>query len=288
MKALNTLIFFVIIILLVLFAGASSYRTVQPGCMGVKITLGKAAPLPLGSGFYFVAPFISRIESVNVQVQSANFMAACFSSDLQTINANVTVIFRNRPEKVVDLYTKYQGDVLDSLLVPNTQEALKQVTALLTAENIVQQREEVKNKALDILRKKMDSYDVASIDDLVIVNIDLSSQLEEAIEAKMVQQQRAAQAVYAQDQAKVDAATVLIRAEGEAKALQARGDALKQSPQALLLNVVEKWDGRAPATLVLGGNMSIPSLLLNNAAADKAPPVSDAATPATPATPVSP
>ncbi len=269
MKALNTLIFFVVVALLVLFAAASTYRTVQPGYMGVRVTLGKASLTPLGSGFYFVAPLISRIEGVNVQVQSANFMAACFSSDLQTINANVTVIFRNNPDKVVDLYTKYQGDVLNSLLVPNTQEALKQVTALLTAENIVQQREQVKDKALKILKDKMAAYDVASIDDLVIVNIDLSSQLEQAIEAKMVQQQRAAQAVYAQDQAKVDAATVLIRAEGEAKALQARGDALKQSPQALLLNIVEKWDGRAPSTLVLGGNQSVPSLLLNqsNAAA---------------------
>jgi prohibitin 2 len=267
MRSLSALIAILIVGLLAVFAALLSYRTVQPGCMGVKVTLGKADPAPLASGFYLVAPVISRIQSVNVQVQSANFMAACFSSDLQTINANVTVIFRNRPEKVVELYTKYQGDVLDSLLIPNTQEALKQVTALLTAENIVQQREQVKDKALKILRDKMDAYGVASIDDLVIVNIDLSPQLEQAIEAKMVQQQRAAQAVYAQDQAKVDAATAIIRAEGEAKALQARGDALKQSPQALLLNIVEKWDGRAPSTLVLGGNESMPSLLLNRAEA---------------------
>jgi len=270
MRSLSALIPIVILAVLAVFAALLSYRTVQPGCMGVRITLGTADQNPLGSGFYFVAPVISRIASVNVQVQSANFVAECFSSDLQTINANITVIFRNRPEKVVELYTKYQGDVLDSLLIPNTQEALKQVTALLTAENIVQQREQVKNKALKILQDKMAAYGVASIDDLVIVNIDLSPQLEQAIEAKMVQQQRAAQAVYAQDQAKVDAATAIIRAEGEAKALQARGDALKQSPQALLLNIVEKWDGRAPATLVLGGNETMPSLLLNRSA-DAAP-----------------
>jgi prohibitin 2 len=270
MRSLSALIAILVLFVLAVFLALLSYRTVQPGCMGVKVTLGKANPTPLPSGFYLVAPVISRIQSVNVQVQSANFMAACFSSDLQTINANVTVIFRNLPDKVVDLYTTYQGDVLDSLLIPNTQEALKQVTALLTAENIVQQREQVKDKALKILKDKMEAYGVASIDDLVIVNIDLSSQLEQAIEAKMVQQQRAAQAVYAQDQAKVDAATAIIRAEGEAKALQTRGYALKQSPEALLLNVVEKWDGRAPSTLVLGGNEALPSLLLNRAA-DAAP-----------------
>ncbi len=265
MRTINGLIALFVVFLLCIGAALMSYRTVQPGCMGVRVTLGQANSAPLASGFYFVAPVISRIESVNVQVQSANFMAACFSSDLQTINANVTIIFRNRPEKVVELYTKYQGDVLDSLLIPNTQEALKQVTALLTAENIVQQREQVKDKALKILRDKMDAYGVASIDDLVIVNIDLSPELEQAIEAKMVQQQRAAQAVYAQDQAKVDAATAIIRAEGEAKALETRGYALQQSPQALLLNIVEKWDGRAPSTLVLGGNESMPALLLNRA-----------------------
>ncbi len=266
MKAFQFLIVIVILGALALLALGSSYRTVQPGYMGVKISLGKASPEPLEPGFYFLAPGVSHIERVNVQTQSYNFHTACFSSDLQTINANLTVIYRNKPEQVVALFTKYQGDILESLLKPNAQEALKQVTALETAEAIVQKREQVKNQALEILRKKMEAYNIATIDDMVIVNIDLSPELEQAIEAKMVQQQKAAQALYAQDQAKIDAATTLIRAEGEAKALVVRGEAIRQSPETILLNLVEKWDGKAPTTLVLGGNASLPSMLLNGAA----------------------
>jgi len=263
MRTFAPLVALAVVVVLALLAAMTSYRTVQPGNVGVKITMGQASPAPLDPGFYFVMPVISRVENINVQTQSAHFVAACFSSDLQTINANVNVIYHNNAQQVVTLFTKYQGDILDSLLVPNTQESLKQVTALKTAANIVQQRDQIKKDALDILRKKMEQYGVITIDDLVIVNIDLSPELEKAIEAKMVQQQKADQAVYAQEQAKVDAATVLIRAEGEAKALQVRGEALRQAPQIVMLNLIEKWDGKAPWTLVLGGNQSLPSMLLN-------------------------
>jgi hypothetical protein len=41
-------------------------------------------------------------------------------------------------------------------------------------------------------------------------------------------------------------------AEAEAKSMQIRGDALKSNPGLVSLEAIQKWDGKAPQTLVVG------------------------------------
>ncbi len=50
------------------------------------------------------------------------------------------------------------------------------------------------------------------VEDVVIQNIDLSHELETAIEAKMVQEQEAAKAKFTQQKAQIEADTVVIKA----------------------------------------------------------------------------
>jgi prohibitin 2 len=129
------------------------------------------------------------------------------------------------------------------------QEALKEVTALQSAEQIVKNREEIKTKALASSRIKIGTLLV--VEDIVIQNIDLTKELESAIEAKMVQEQEAAKAKFTQQKAQIEADTVVIKAKGDAESIRIRGEALKQTPAFIDLQIVEKWDGRAP--LVVGG-----------------------------------
>jgi prohibitin 2 len=98
------------------------------------------------------------------------------------------------------------------------------------------------------------------IDDVVIQNIDLSKELEEAIEAKMVQEQEAAKAKFTQQKAQIEADTVVIKAKGDAESIRIRGEALKQTPAFIDLQIVEKWDGKAP--MVFGGGTGGVNMLL--------------------------
>jgi len=129
-------------------------------------------------------------------------------------------------------------------VAPRVQEAMKEITATQTAEQIVKNREEIKQKAIAAARLKVGN--LLSVEDIVIRNIDLSSELERAIEAKMVAEQEAAKAHFVQLQTEVDAQTAIIRAKGEAEAIKARGEALKQHPAFLQLQIVEKWNGKSP------------------------------------------
>jgi len=257
----------VVVFVLVLVGAASSY-IIQPGTRGVKVRLGKASDKFLPEGFGFRTPFITKIFPVVVKQRTVSLSAACFSSDLQQVTVEVRVLYRIPEESVVEIYRKYAGDPFDSLIAPRVQEAIKEVTALLTAEQIVKKRDEIKDQTIVAARRKIGK--ILWVEDIVLRNIDLSQELEAAIEAKMVAEQEAARARFTQLQTQIDADTAIIRAEGEAKAIRIRGEALRINPAFLRLRIVEKWNGRSPLVVPSEAGDAGAGLLLPLGAAPQA------------------
>jgi prohibitin 2 len=233
----------VVVFIAFVLISAASY-VIEPGTRGIKVTLGKAQDKFLPQGFAWKAPMITRIQPVNVKQRTAKLKADCFSSDLQQIMVDVRVLYRIPEESVVQIYKEFAGDPFDSLVAPRVQEALKEVTALRTAEQIVKDREKIKQAAIASARQKI--VKIVLVEDIVIRNIDLSTELERAIEAKMVAEQEAVKARFTQQQTEIEAQTVIIRAKGEAEAIKVRGEALKLNPAFLRLQIVEKWNGKSP------------------------------------------
>ena len=249
----------VLLLILIALASSNTY-VVEPGTRGIKVTLGKASDQFLPEGFGFKAPWITTIVPINIRQKTQALKAECFSSDLQQIILDVRVMYRVPEQSVVQIYKRFAGDPFDSLIAPRVQEALKEVTASQTAEQVVKSREEIKQKALAAAKQKIG--DILSIEDIVIRNIDLSTELERAIEAKMVAEQQAAQARFSQMQVQIEAETAVIRAKGEAEAIKARGEALKLNPAFLRLQIVERWNGKSPFVVPAGEHSSGAALLL--------------------------
>jgi len=240
---------------------------VEPGTRGIKVTLGKTAGQFLPEGFGFKAPFITTIVPVNVRQRTQAVRAECFSSDLQQVILDLRVLYRVPEQSVVQIYQQFAGDPFDSLIAPRVQEALKEVTAMQTAEQIVKNREEIKQKALAAAKQKIGA--MLTVEDIVIRNIDLSKELERAIEAKMVAEQEAAQARFTQVQTQVEAETAIIRARGEGEAIKVRGEALKLNPAFLRLQIVERWNGKSPLVVPADVNNTGAALLLPLGPAEK-------------------
>jgi prohibitin 2 len=249
----------VLIFVLVVIGSATSYM-VDPGTRGIKVTLGKADDRFLPEGFGLKAPFITTVVAVNVKQKTMPVKADCFSSDLQQVALEVRVLYRVPEQSVVQIYKEFAGDPFDSLIAPRVQEALKEVTALQTAEQIVKSREEIKLKAIAAAKQKIGA--LLTVEDIVIRNIDLSTELERAIEAKMVAEQQAAQARFTQVQTQVEAETAIIRARGEAEAIKVRGEALKLNPAFLRLQIVERWNGKSPLVVPADPHTTGAALLL--------------------------
>jgi prohibitin 2 len=248
-----------VVIFVAVVAASSATYVVEPGHRGVEVLLGKVSPGFKPEGFGFKLPFVTRIEPQLIRQQTAKMEADCYSSDLQQVKIHVRVLYRVPEASVVAVFRDYSGDPFASLVKPRVAEALNELTALRTAELIVQKREEVKSKALESARRKLG--DILTIEDLVLENINLTNALENAIEAKMVQEQEAARARFAQQQAQIEASTVVIKAKGEAESIVLRGKALRENPSVLELQIIEHWDGITPLVVgpgVTGAGMMLP------------------------------
>jgi prohibitin 2 len=239
----------VMIFVIVIMAAAGTY-VVQPGYRGVEVMLGRVSPVFKPEGFGLKVPLVTTIHPISTRQQTAEDKAECYSSDLQQIQIELRVLFRIPESSVVKLFQEFYGDPFESLVAPRIHEAIKEVTALQSAEQIVKNREQIKTRALEIARKKIGTLIV--VEDIVIQNIALTKELEHAIEAKMVQEQEASKSKYLQQRAQIEADTSVIQAKGEAESIRIRGQALKDNPAFVDLKIVDKWDGLIP--LVIGGS----------------------------------
>jgi prohibitin 2 len=245
-----------VVVFLIAVVGFAGTYIVQPGTRGIRVTLGKASDRFLPEGFGVKTPFVTTIVPINVRQRTKTLAADCFSSDLQQVNMDLRVLYRVPEQSVVPIYRQYAGDPFDSLIAPRVQEAVKEVTALMTAEQIVKNREEIKQKTIVGARTKIGT--ILSVEDIVIRNIELSPELERVIEAKMVADQQASQARFTQLQTQIEAETAVIRARGEAEAIRVRGEALKANPAFIRLQIVERWNGKSP--LVVPGGQGGPGV----------------------------
>ncbi len=247
------------LIFILIIAGSSATYVVEPGHRGVEVMLGKVSPGFKPEGFGFKMPFVTRVVPQVIRQQTDKMTADCYSSDLQQVKIAVRVLYRVPESSVVVIFRDFAGEPFDALIKPRVAEALNEITARRSAELIVQKREEVKSQALDSARRKVG--DVLVIEDLVLEDINLTQALENAIEAKMVQEQEAARSRFAQQQAQVEASTVVIKAKGEAESIALRGAALRENPSVLELQIIERWDGITPLVVgpgATGANMMLP------------------------------
>jgi len=252
-RAVARLIGVAILIFVAVIMVSSGTYVVPPGYRGVEVTMGKVSPVFKPEGFGMKSPMVTSIHPISIRQQTAEDKAECYSSDLQQIQIDLRVLFRVPESSVVKLFQDYAGEPFDALVAPRVQEALKEVAALQSAEQIVKNREEIKTRALELARKKIGT--VLVVEDIVIQNITLTKELESAIEAKMVQEQEAAKSKYVQQRAQIDADTSVIQAKGEAESIRIRGQALKENPAFVDLKIVDKWDGLTPLVIGGGGNL---------------------------------
>ncbi len=237
------------------FALLSSYYTVQPGNRGVLVTQGHVQQTLANEGPGFKTPFLTTLHEVSVRQQTKKFHTEAVSSDKQYVGVDLTIMYLVPEGSVIDMFTNFQGNPFDALIQPRITEALKEITVLSTAQGILEQREEIKQKTLLSSRLKIGNK--LNLVDVVVENITLSPELNQAIEQKMVQEQEAAKAKFTQLKTTIEAETAVIKATGEAKSIRIRGEAIKQNPGLINLQIAEKWNGVSPLVVGAGSGSNV-------------------------------
>jgi len=245
-----------LLVFAVIVLATSGTYVVQPGFRGIAVTLGRVSTQFKPEGFGFKQPFVTHIQQMSVRQQTRPMPAECYSSDLQQVKMEVHVLYRVPERSVVKIFQEYAGEPFDNLIAPRVQEAIKEVAASMSAEQIVKKREDVKIKALDLAQTKIGT-NFLEVVDVVLYNITLSPELEQAIELKMVQEQEAEKAKFTQLKAQIEADTAIIRAKGEAEAIQVRGQALRDNPDFIRLQILQNWNGRSPLVVGAAGGANV-------------------------------
>ncbi len=260
---------FALLVFIAVIVVATSTYVVQPGFRGVAVTLGKVSPEFKQEGFGLKQPFVTAVHQMSIRQRTRSMPAECYSSDLQQVKMQLNVLYRIPESSVVKIFQEFAGEPFDNLIAPRIQEALKEVTATHSAELIVKKREEVKSQALELARRKIGT-NFLIVTDLVLYHLSLSPELTAAIETKMVQEQEAEKAKFTQLKAQIDADTAIIRAKGEAEAIGVRGQALRENPDFIRLEMIQNWNGKSP--LVVGADGGGANLLLQLDTLPKAAP----------------
>ena len=216
-------------IIIVSIIAVSSVRMVDAGHRGVLVQFGDVSTdSSLDEGIHFVVPFRDSVVQLEVRTQKIVESANSASKDLQDVSTQVALNYHVDPDRAQVLYQQLGPDYSNRVIVPAIQESVKQVTARFNAEELITNRETVKNQIEEQIKARLAPYNVV-VDALSITEFAFSPQFTRAVEAKVEAQQRALQAQNELRRIQIEAQQNEAQAIGEQKANIARAEGIKQS-----------------------------------------------------------
>lgn len=222
----------------------STFSIVGAGQVGVVTTLGAVSRVA-NPGLVVKIPLIEGISHMETRVQKEQTDAQAASRDLQEVKSTIALNFHLDPKHAVDVYQNVGVEYKQRLIDPAIQEAFKATTAKFTAEELITKREQVKQVALDELRKRLSVQHVI-VDDFNIVNFDFSQAFNAAIEGKVVAQQNVEREKRNLERIEVEAQQAKAQAQGQAEAQKALRETGALSPEYLQYLALTKWNGILP------------------------------------------
>jgi regulator of protease activity HflC (stomatin/prohibitin superfamily) len=276
-RGLTTVIVVVGVLALVLSTASAGLVFIRPEQRGVVITA--LAPgyrsQALQPGLRWVIPFVENVVTYPIskqtytmsiaaaegQVQGDDSVAAR-TSDGQEIFIDASVLYAIDPEKVVQVHITWQDRYTDDLVRPMARGVIRDAVSQFGVEEVVtSQRFELVRQIREAMTAKMQENGLILVD-LILRNITFSPEYAASVEQKQIAEQQAQQAKFvveskrqeaeqarqaAQGQAdavviraKGDAESRLIQAEAEAKALQLIAAALRDNPDLITYQYVNK------------------------------------------------
>lgn len=234
-----------------------SFYTVPSGTRGIALRFNNASMTPVAPGIHFKVPFIDSYRLMSVQVQKSERVETSASKDLQEVTAQVAVNWHVNPAATAKIFVNVGGSITQKLIEPTVSNAVKAVTAIYNAEDIIANRDTLRDQIEEQLRAKLADYDIV-VDGVNLTNISFSKAFNDAIEAKQVAQQKAQQASYDLQKARTVATQRLVEAKAQADAQEKIMKTL--TPELIMQNAIEKWNGVLPS-VVSGGAGGLTQLI---------------------------
>ena len=236
------------IIVLILLAVGGLFVQIGPGQRGVLMTFGAVQDGVLDPGLHLKLPFMQSVAKMDVQVQNSQAAETSASLDLQNVSTTVATNWHILPADAEWVYQRIgnEPDLVDKIIRPAISNSVKAVTAHYNAEDLIIHRDDVRDKIQAQITSELQPYRVV-VDSVNITDFHFSEEFAQAIERKQIAQQRALQARYELDQAKVLAQQRVVEAQAQSQAQQLLQQTL--TPEIIQQQAIAKWDGHLPAVV---------------------------------------
>jgi prohibitin 2 len=267
-----------------LLALLSSFVVIVPaGHVGVVRTLGRVSTEELYPGPALVIPFVNSVQMVDTRVQAIRvegYTAA--SKEQQDLFMDLTLNYHVKPDQAAEIVQAIGDDYEAKVIRPPFLDLPKSITDDYSTAVVLNSRDEIRTKAVDLLRARLDPLGFA-VDALALENFSYSEAYNQAIEDKQVAQQRVQTEQQILEQQKIIAEQKVAAARGDADAAiqRARGEAeanrlvsASLTENILLNRYIEKLVPGIRTILVPGGQdflLDLRGLLDEQAQANPAP-----------------
>jgi len=259
LKILAAIVTFIVIAIII----SESVVIVQAGHRGVVLYVGAVEKRVLGEGLHFIIPFAEQVIQLEVRTLKFQADASAASNDLQEVATVIALNYHIDPNDANIVYQQLGADYADRIIAPTIQESVKASVAKFNAEELITKRETAKAVIAQAIRNTLSTRDI-TVETVFITDFKFSEAFANQVESKVVAYQkylteqnnlRAVQVVANQTvvQAQAQARSNVARAEGESQAIKVITDQLRQDPQYLQWQSINKWNGQMPYALGSGG-----------------------------------
>ena len=299
-KGATSLIIVSVIVALAATSIGSSIIFVQPTERGVVISAlqGGVRPSALQPGLNLVVPFLENVIPYNITRQTYTMSVIAQegaiagddsvearTSDGQVVKVDASVIFSIDPERVVETHIQWQGRYIDNLVRPKSRGVIRDAVSQFGIEQVYStERFALAEQIRTALEDSLNEGGLI-LHDFVLRNIAFSPEYAASVEQKQIAEQLAKQAALVVEQrtqeaeqarqvakgvadsvviaAQGQAEARVIQAEAEARALELIADALRNNPDLLVFEYIQKLAPGIQVMLVPSNNpflLPLPSL----------------------------
>jgi prohibitin 2 len=262
LKILAGIVTFIIIIIIM----SESVVIVQAGHRGVVLYVGAVENRVLGEGLHFIVPFAEQVIQLEVRTLKFQADASAASNDLQEVATVIALNYHINPNDANVIYQQLGADYSDRIIAPTIQESVKASVAKFNAEELITKRETAKGVIASTIRNTLSARNI-NVENVFITDFKFSEAFATQIEQKVVAFQKylteqnnlkSVQVIANQTvvQAQAQARANVARASGEGQAIKIITEQLRQSPQYLQWQSINRWNGQMPYSL--GGSGAFP------------------------------
>jgi len=214
---------------------------------------GGVQPTELPEGFHFVLPWW-KTELWRVQTQEYTMSAIrsegavigddsihCQTNEGLGLNLDVTVLFHIDPKDAHALWQKVGEDYQRVLVRPYARNVIRMVVAKYSVVDVYgPKRQQIEQEITESMRQAFAEKGIA-LESVLLRNVEFANpEFAQAITEKQVAEQQIRTEEQNLRRAQIEKQTMIAQAKGEAEAIQRRGETLRQNPEVVQYELVQK------------------------------------------------